>query len=134
VHDWFAQHARESSLELLRNESASNELNDLRWRLQDLLNQGAPLTGLEDVGIQVHGDGHSVSFDLARFPQWLSFEQQVAGLADPDWFRAQVPAMNQHGLTADNLQAPIAYLTNNDLHAKRFQLRKSLNSTYWRIG
>ena len=133
VHEWFAQHARETSQELLRNDGASVELNDLRWQLQDLLNQGATLTGFEDVGIRAREDGRSVILDLERFPQWRPFDGFVAGLANPELFRAIVPEMKKHGLSEKDLQTLTTYLTNTDLDARRFRLSKSLFGTYSRV-
>src|SRR3954468_19833220 len=95
VHEWFAEHAGESSLELLRNESASADLNDLLWQLQVLVNQGAALTGFEDVGIHAQEDGSSVSFELERFPQWNSFERLMPVVGTPEGFRGFVPVLKQ---------------------------------------
>src|SRR4051794_32873352 len=63
VHEFFAAHGRDSSIALMQDEGASARLRDLRWQLQDLLNKGAPLAGLEDVGLKIREDGRAIDFD-----------------------------------------------------------------------
>lgn len=132
AQQWFAQHEKDSTLDLFRDEAASAELRDLRLQLQQLLNQGALRADLADVGLKVREDGRGVTFELKRFPKWLPLEQAVTVLADPNAFRRLAAELRHQGLYEPNLLALQAYLSNNHLASRRLESQKILLSAYGR--
>src|SRR6186713_196234 len=80
--EFFAEHGDDSPVERMRDAQASNQIADLHWQIEELLDRNASLQGLEQFGLVFRPDDRSIHIDYELFPQWVALHERLRGLAD----------------------------------------------------
>lgn len=98
-----------SGLEITKDPSTVAEVTDLRWGIQDAVNRGQAVQGLEAFGVKQLEDG-SVEIDIQNHPYWLPFHERAVMLETPSVLNGLAPMLLDRGFREEDLARMKAYL------------------------
>jgi hypothetical protein len=112
----FARLEAASPMESVINKTLFFDYFDLKWQVQQALDEKRPLGDLSAVGLEIRDDGR-ILIDLNEHPQWDPFPRKLASLL-PAWnLETLAPLLINRGFRERDVAALGNYIVSHDLKA-----------------
>jgi hypothetical protein len=115
----FARLEAASPMESVTNKTLFFDYFDLKWQVQQALDEKRPLGDLSAVGLEMRDDGR-ILIDLNEHPQWDPFPRKLASLL-PAWnLETLAPLLINRGFRERDVAALGNYIATHDLKAAAY--------------
>jgi hypothetical protein len=105
-----------SPTQLITNASLARRQFDLKWQVQQAIDQRKPLDELADLGLVKKADG-SYSIDMATHPEWDDLPLAMVAVLTGPTFDQLVPALIQRGFRPKDIETAKRYVATHDPRA-----------------
>jgi hypothetical protein len=115
----FARLEAASPTESVTNKTLFLDYFDLKWQVQQALDEKRPLGNLSAAGLETRDDG-SIHIDLSEHPQWDPFPRKLASLLPTMNLEGVGPLLINRGFRESDVAALGNYIATHDLKAASY--------------